>query len=53
MATLPQYREFADQCLQLAKLAKSERDREVLREMAEAWSRLAEGVEAKNPTPRP
>ena len=52
MRTSSQYREFADHCLDLAKLAKSERDRQILHEMAQAWRRLAEDAEAKGPAPR-
>jgi hypothetical protein len=36
-----QYREFAKECEQLAKLEQSERHRMILREMAEAWRQLA------------
>jgi hypothetical protein len=35
------YLEFAVQCNRLAKLAKTEEDRLVLKEMAEAWKKLA------------
>jgi phage-related minor tail protein len=37
-----QYRDFAEQCLRLAKAAKTEHERQVLHEMAETWRRLAE-----------
>ena len=48
METSPKlrYQQFAEECERLAKIATSEHHRTVLREMAEAWRRLAEG--AKN-----
>jgi hypothetical protein len=42
MTSSTQYREFADECLRLAKQANDERHRKILKEMAEAWSKLAE-----------
>jgi len=44
-ATPTQCREFADQCGWLAREAKMERHRQVLKEMAEAWRKLAEEVD--------
>jgi hypothetical protein len=37
-----QYREFAEECLRLAKQAKDEHQRKILKEMAEAWIKLTE-----------
>jgi hypothetical protein len=37
-----QYRDFAEQCLRLARAAEAEQERQVLHEMAETWRRLAE-----------
>jgi hypothetical protein len=36
------YREFAAQCLEMARSMDSEHDRSILLEMALLWSRLAE-----------
>jgi hypothetical protein len=36
-----QYRKFAEECEQLAKMERNERYRGVLKEMAEAWKKLA------------
>jgi hypothetical protein len=43
-----QYREFAEECLQLAKRAKTDQELTVLREMAAAWLKLAEAADKKN-----
>jgi hypothetical protein len=42
MTPSTQYREFAEECLRLAKQANDERHRKILKEMAEVWSKLAE-----------
>jgi hypothetical protein len=47
MQTSTQYRAFADECLRLAKAAKSENERNVLEEMAATWKMLAEEAERK------
>jgi hypothetical protein len=44
-----QYREFADQCLELAKRAKTEEERKVLHEMAMTWVKLAEDTDQSRP----
>jgi hypothetical protein len=44
--TSAQYREFAEECVRLAKLAKTDGERKILEEMAEAWRRVA--AEANN-----
>jgi hypothetical protein len=41
MTSSTQYREFADECLRLAKQATDERYRKILEEMAEAWMKVA------------
>ena len=41
METSVRYLEFAVKCDRLAKLAKSEEDRMILKEMAEAWKKVA------------
>jgi hypothetical protein len=41
-STSTQYREFAEECLRLAESAQDEHQRNILREIAEAWSKLAE-----------
>ena len=40
--TPAQYRGFAEECVRLAKLAKTDGERKILEEMAEAWRMLAE-----------
>ena len=42
-----QYREFAEECHRLAARAKDEHQREILKEMAKAWSKLAEEADKK------
>jgi hypothetical protein len=37
-----EYRRFAEECRHIAQLAKTERERGILEEMAEAWSKLAD-----------
>jgi hypothetical protein len=43
-ASSRKYEEFAAECERLAKDARSEHHRAVLREMAEAWRKLAEAA---------
>ena len=45
MQTLTDYRKFAEECRRLARDAKSERQRKILQEMAEAWRTLADETE--------
>jgi hypothetical protein len=47
-STSTQYREFAEECLRLAKQARDEHQRNILKEMAEAWSKLAEATEKRS-----
>jgi hypothetical protein len=48
MRTPDQYREFAAECYRFAAEAKNEEHQKILREMARAWSELAEEIEAKS-----
>jgi len=43
-ASKRKYEEFAAECERLAKDARSDHHRAVLREMAEAWRKLAEAA---------
>jgi hypothetical protein len=45
MQTSTQYRTFAEECLRLAKAAKTGRERKVLEEMSAMWKLLAEEAE--------
>ena len=47
METPTQYREFAEECDRMAKQADTERQRNILTEMAEAWRRLAEDADRR------
>ncbi len=47
METAATYREFAEQCERLAKQAKTERQRAVLREMAAVWRQLSDEAERR------
>jgi hypothetical protein len=47
METSARYLEYAVQCNRLAKLAKTEEDRLILKEMAEAWKKLAREADRK------
>jgi hypothetical protein len=42
LETLSTYRKFAEECDRLAEMAETERHREILERMAEAWRTLAE-----------
>jgi hypothetical protein len=46
LKTSAQYREFAEECNRLAKQVKTDGERKILEEMAEAWRRVA--AEADN-----
>lgn len=48
METSARYLEYAVQCNRLAKLAKMEEDRMILKEMAEAWKKLAREADRSN-----
>jgi hypothetical protein len=45
METPTQYRQFAEECDRMAKQADTERQRNILTEMAETWRRLAEDAD--------
>jgi hypothetical protein len=47
MTTPTQYREFARECARLAKEVTNEQHRAVLKEMENAWTKLAEEAEKK------
>ena len=48
METSVRYLEFAVQCNDLAKLAKTGEHRKILKEMAEAWRKLAHEADRKD-----
>jgi hypothetical protein len=48
MRSSHQYREFADECRRLLALAKTQHQRQVLEEMAEAWEALAKAAEQES-----
>ena len=43
--TPAQYREFAAECYRLASVARTGEHRQILREMARAWTKVAEEAE--------
>ena len=53
MTTAKDYREFADECLGWAKTAKSDRERRIFLQMAEAWLNVAARLEARDRALRP
>jgi hypothetical protein len=48
MTTSTQYREFARECARLAKEVTNEQRRAALKEMEDAWTKLADEAETKN-----
>jgi hypothetical protein len=48
-----EYRRFAEECERLARRAGTQRQRDVLLEMAAAWKQLAEAAESKGIEDRP
>jgi hypothetical protein len=52
MQTPTQYETFAEECDRLANEAQAERHRMVLKEMAEAWRKLAEEADRIGEQPR-
>jgi hypothetical protein len=48
METPFEYWNFAEECDRLAQEAQTQRHRDILRRMAEAWRRVAAEEEAKN-----
>jgi hypothetical protein len=47
MKTPDEYREFAAECYRLAAEAQTEEHQKILREMARAWSEVAEEAEKR------
>jgi hypothetical protein len=47
METASEYRNYAEECRDLAKIAKTAPQREILLEMAQAWLQLAEDADRK------
>ena len=47
METPTQYRQFAEERDRMAKQADTERQRDILREMAEEWRKLAEDADRR------
>jgi hypothetical protein len=45
METPAQYREYAAECYHLASVAKTDAHRKILRELARAWTKVAEEAE--------
>ncbi len=45
METPDQYREYAAECYRLASVARTEEHRKILRELARAWTKVAEEAE--------
>jgi len=48
MKTSTQYREFAEDCVRLAKQTKTEEERKILQEMADVWRKLAEDADKQS-----
>jgi hypothetical protein len=47
LETSAQYREFAEECNRLTEKAKTDGDRKILEEMAEAWRTVAAEADKK------
>ncbi len=47
MQSSKEYRKFAEECDRLARNAKMEHHRKILKEMAEAWKKLADEDDRK------
>jgi hypothetical protein len=45
METPAQYREYAAECYRLASVAKTDAHRKILRELARAWTKVAQEAE--------
>jgi hypothetical protein len=45
MRTSTDYRRYAEECRRLARDARNEQHRKILRDMAETWDKLAEEAE--------
>ena len=53
METATEYRRFAQECRRLARDAKTERHRNVMEEMAQAWDQLAKEADKQAPHASP
>jgi len=51
METSTEYRRFAQECQRLAREAKTERHRQIMEEMAQAWERLAKETDRAHASP--
>src|ERR1700730_17295101 len=51
METSTEYRRFAQECHRLAREAKTERHRQIMEEMAQAWERLAKETDRGHAPP--
>jgi hypothetical protein len=47
METPSEYQKYAEECRELAKIAKTAHQREILLEMVQAWLQLAEDADRK------
>lgn len=52
METPARYRELAAECLRLSSLVKTEEHRKIMREMAQAWQKVAEEAAEAEATTR-
>jgi hypothetical protein len=48
METASDYRKYAEECRALAQKARTDQQREILLEMAQAWLQLAEEADRKH-----
>jgi hypothetical protein len=51
METATEYRRFAQECRLLAREAKTERHRQIMEEMAQAWDTLAKETDGAHASP--
>ena len=48
MVTSTEYRRFAEECRRMAREAKTERHRQILEEMVQAWEQLAKEADLES-----